>query len=577
MVDGRTEKTVICVKTKEGRQKTLAISKILSIRSCGAGYEGKHLKQALAYILAPEKTSKGGLVSALNCQKEQGYEQMWQTKELFDKTDGRQGYHLILSFVEGEVDADTAFEIVGRFAKEYLGKDYEALYAVHDNTAHIHGHIIFNSVSFRTGLKYHYKKGDWAAEIQPLTNRLCEAYGLATIALPDSRSRQVFLEEYREESRERTVNSRKHLKPEASAKNSMKTSVKEKDYSESFVWATKIRRDLDACIAQSASYEAFLFRLSEMGYELKNTSREEGKYLAVRPRGMTRFRRCKSLGEAYTEERIRERIQEHAQRKPLRQPDSLSETAPRLLRCQVKYYQRAKLSGLQKQYFRKLYQSGQLKKKSYHQTGKNRSELCKLKQLQEDYLFLTRHEIHSGTELTVLAETCQKEKQKATKEKWQLLQEQNRMKPLFVVVQELNELQEGENCYRRGEMLFEEEHHRWQELTDRLQREGYSIEQVAFLQEHYRSRLAEIRKREREAAKEERIAARIQKEVYSSGTGEKREMEQEKKQHKTGKQEEKKQKVEKTRKLAEEKRITTENRKMAKNKETEIGRKRQGR
>ncbi len=117
MVDGRTEKTVICVKTKEGRQKTLAISKILSIRSCGVGYEGKHLKQALAYILAPEKTSEGRLVRALNCQKEQGYEQMWQTKELFDKTGGRQGYHLILSFVEGEVDADTAFEIVGRLQR----------------------------------------------------------------------------------------------------------------------------------------------------------------------------------------------------------------------------------------------------------------------------------------------------------------------------------------------------------------------------------------------------------------------------------------------------------------------------
>ena len=320
-----------------------------------------------------------------------------------------------------------------------------------------------------------------------------------------------------------------------------------------------------------------------MGYELKNISREEGKYLAVRPRGMTRFRRCKSLGEAYTEERIRERIQEHVQRKLLRQPDSLSETAPRLLRCQVKHYQRAKLSGLQKQYFRKLYQSGQLKKKSCYQTGKNRSELCKLKQLQEDYLFLARHEIHSRTELMVLAETCQEEKQKATKEKWQLLQEQNRMKPLFGMVRELNELREGENCYRRGEILFEEEHHRWQELTDRLQKEGYSMEQAAFLQEHYRSRLAEIRKREREAAKEERIAARIQKEVYSSGTGEKRELKQEEKQHKTGKQEEKKQKVEKTRKIEktrkreEGKRTTTENRKMAKNKETEIGRKRQGR
>lgn len=116
---------------------------------------------------------------------------MRQTKEQFGKTDKRQGYHIILSFAEGEVDAATAFEITGKFAKEYLGSDYEALYTVHDNTDHIHAHIIFNSVSFRTGNKYHYKKGDWAEKIQPVTNRLCMEYGLSVIGIPEnSRSSQ---------------------------------------------------------------------------------------------------------------------------------------------------------------------------------------------------------------------------------------------------------------------------------------------------------------------------------------------------------------------------------------------------
>ena len=108
---------------------------------------------------------------------------MRETKKLFYKTDKRQGYHIIISFEEGEVTAELAFQIVGEFVEEYLGKEYEAVYAIHDNTAHIHGHIIFNSVSFLTGKKYRYEKGDWAKYIQPITNRLCDKYGLSTITI----------------------------------------------------------------------------------------------------------------------------------------------------------------------------------------------------------------------------------------------------------------------------------------------------------------------------------------------------------------------------------------------------------
>ena len=72
---------------------------------------------------------------------------MRNTKAEFGKPDKRQGYHLILSFQEGEVDADTAFELAGRFVKEYLSKRYEAVYAAHDNTDHIHAHIVFNRLN----------------------------------------------------------------------------------------------------------------------------------------------------------------------------------------------------------------------------------------------------------------------------------------------------------------------------------------------------------------------------------------------------------------------------------------------
>ena len=82
----------------------MAVSKILCIGNCGAGYAGKHLSQALDYISKKEKTGDGRWEGCLNCLPGNIYQQMRQTKEHFGKTDKRQGYHIILSFAE-EVDA----------------------------------------------------------------------------------------------------------------------------------------------------------------------------------------------------------------------------------------------------------------------------------------------------------------------------------------------------------------------------------------------------------------------------------------------------------------------------------------
>lgn len=134
----------------------MAISKILNMKDCGGHFHGKHLKRSLDYVMNPEKTQDGRLIGAINCQVDSAFEQMKATKRKFGKVDKRQGYHIILSFKEDEVNPDMAFEITRRFVEEYLGKSYEAVYVVHDNTAHVHSHIVFNSVSFVDGKKYRY-------------------------------------------------------------------------------------------------------------------------------------------------------------------------------------------------------------------------------------------------------------------------------------------------------------------------------------------------------------------------------------------------------------------------------------
>ena len=126
----------------------MAICKILHMKDCTTAVHSRHLKRAIDYIKNGEKTQEQIKVGAVNCKPDNAYEQMISTKKHFDKLDGRQGYHIIISFKEGETDADTAYEITEQFVNEYLKDNYETVFAVHDNTDHIHAHIVFNSISF---------------------------------------------------------------------------------------------------------------------------------------------------------------------------------------------------------------------------------------------------------------------------------------------------------------------------------------------------------------------------------------------------------------------------------------------
>ena len=147
----------------------MAITKIFRINQSGGSTPGKYLKQALLYIADEEKTQEGKFVGSINCQVEHAYEEMIATKKQFGKTDKRQAYHMIISFEEYKLDPEVAFSVTKEFVQEFLGRAYEALYAIHDNTDHTHAHIIFNSVNCLTGKKFRYEKGDWAKKIQPIT------------------------------------------------------------------------------------------------------------------------------------------------------------------------------------------------------------------------------------------------------------------------------------------------------------------------------------------------------------------------------------------------------------------------
>ena len=453
----------------------MAISKILHMKDSGNSFHARHLKRALDYVMNPEKTQRGRLVGAVNCQADIAFEQMMDTKKQFGKTDKRQGYHIILSFKEDEVEPDRAFEITQKFVAEYLGDAYEAVFVVHDNTDHVHSHIVFNSVSFVDGKKYRYEKGDWAKYIQPITNKLCQEYGLSIIDVEDG-SKEKKHENYKDWS----------------------------EYREgSFVWADMIKRDLDACILQANDFSGFLELLSEKGYEVK-----QEKYLAVRPQGMTRFRRCKTLGENYSQEAIVERI---AKEDLSFYRSQNEERQAAIVKCYVKRYRRAKMSGLQKRYYAKLYRIGKLKKKPYSQVWKYKDDIRKMHKLQEEYLFLVNHDIHSAEELVSVISSLTDKRKEVSAEKSRIYKARERSRELFDIADDMKELEPAEKSFLQGDEFFTDEHLQWETLKQKLLSQGYSLEEVEALRKHYKEEYSKACAKERAVFKELNIGKSIWK------------------------------------------------------------------
>lgn len=465
----------------------MAISKILHINS-NSRSPGHHLKIAIDYIRNGEKTKEKVLTSAINCQGEYAYEQMKKTKDSYEKNNKRQAYHLIISFNEGEVDAETAFKLVGEFAQEYLGDRYEVVYSVHDNTDNIHGHIIWNSVSFVDGRKYRYSKGDWERIIQPMVNRYCEKYSLKTLDIKESRNKD---------------NTDYRGIPNNVAKKTDREWDQNKDGP--FVWSTLIKRDIDACIMMSSDFDMFVQTMEDKGYEIKT-----GKYLAVKPKGMQRFRRCKTLGDEYTEERIKERIYTESLRTYRRKGSTF---APRITAYKGNFTKRAKLTGLQKRYFARLYRLGKLKKRPYSQTWKYKDDIKLMHKLQEQYLFLAKYSITTEQNLKDVMLQIEKEKRALSSEKRKINKSHKSFGELLEIADCIHKLEEFDYYYLGGDDTFKDEHDQLTEIVKQLEQSGYSLSEIDSIKEHYEAEMEANRQKFGELKKAMKIAKTIDEDI----------------------------------------------------------------
>ena len=228
------------------------------------------LQDVMDYAMNDFKTEKRFYVTALNCNADYARTQMQMTKKQFGKEDKILAWHGYQSFAENEVDADTAHEIGVKLAQR-LWSEFQVIVATHLNTKCFHNHFVLNSVSFLDGKKFNACKESYR-KMRVESDLLCKEYGLSII----TEHKEYYPKHYTEWDAEQ-----KGLP----------------------TWRSAIRVDVDAGLRNSMTWTSFLRIMQNRGYEIKY-----GKHIAIRPPGKERFIRLRSLGEDYTEVKIRESI-----------------------------------------------------------------------------------------------------------------------------------------------------------------------------------------------------------------------------------------------------------------------------
>ena len=329
----------------------MAITKILNIMESEGRNPASHLKNALEYIQNPDKTEECVLMGSINCLPDTAFEQMEETKNIFHKNSKRQGYHVIISFSpEEKVTAEQALYVLEHFAKDVLGDDYEAVYAVHTDREHMHGHLIWNSVSMTTGKKYNSPKGNWKNHLQPITNKYCDELGLSIMPAEYSRN------------------------PKNISRDKWEREMSMKEI---------ILRDAKMCAYAAGNVEHFKYLMKRLGYVFKKNA-----WMEVQAPGFRYYHKLAKLDEMFSEETLRHHV------------DMPWMAKPYFYSSDIRGLHRTKLSPFQKKFYAKLYRLRIVEQKRFVVGGaKYTEDLKRFHRLQDEYLLLVNNDIKSVVEL----------------------------------------------------------------------------------------------------------------------------------------------------------------------------------
>lgn len=359
----------------------MAITKMMHMKASSKARIDIHLEHSINYILQPKKLGTANLASGINCLPDMAYQQMKATKQMFGKTGGRQGYHFVISLKPGEGTPEMMYDIAMRFAEEAFGGEYEAVVAIHTDREHLHAHIVINSVNMVTGYKFQCRDGDWKYKFQPITNKLCEEYGL-------------------------------HITPAEYSKEPKNMSrpqwEREKTFSE---W---IMQDVMFCAISAESMEHFIFLLEKLGFEVK-----QGKHIAVKLPGMKRFKRLDTISEDLSRESL----------EAMFKYGDANLTSPVNRTASLLPVRKAVLTPYQRKCYARMYRLRLAEKKRFtYKSAYLYEQIRKMHELQEEYLVVVKYDVKSYGELFRLKQRLQRVDEELCKAQQDLYKEHGKQK-----------------------------------------------------------------------------------------------------------------------------------------------------
>ena len=240
------------------------------------------VNKAVEYICNPAKTDEGILISSYGCSPETAAYDFKFALSKTSQSNPNKAYHLIQSFLPGEVSYKEAHQIGVELADKLLEGKYSYVVTTHIDKGHVHNHIIFCAADNINHEKYHDCKKTYY-NIRNLSDTLCREHELSVITPGEKRG--------------------KTYKEWQAGKNGS-------------AWKEQLKSDIDEAIKNAETYEDCIDLIRAKGYEIKGEDFGEKahKFISFRPLDRERFIRgsAKSLGSEYTKERIKERIEEKA-------------------------------------------------------------------------------------------------------------------------------------------------------------------------------------------------------------------------------------------------------------------------
>ena len=379
----------------------MAITKMMHMKASSKARIDIHLEHSINYILQPKKLGEANLAGGINCLPEMAYQQMKATKQMFGKTGGRQGYHFVISLKPGEGTPEIMYDIAMRFAEEAFAGEYEAVVAVHTDREHLHAHIVINSVNMVNGYKFQCRDGDWKYKFQPITNKLCEEYGL-------------------------------HITPAEYSKEPKNMARPQWEREQAFYeW---IKQDALFCAISAENMEHFIFLLEKLGFEVK-----QGKHIAVKVPGMKRFKRLDTISEDLSGERLEAmfRYGDASLASPVNRTVSLLPV------------RKAVLTPYQRKCYARMYRLRLAEKKRFtYKSAYLYEQIRKMHELQEEYLVVVKYDVKSYGDLFRLKQRLQQVDEELCKAQKEMYRDRALQKRSCKTAEDLEFFEASEGDYR---------------------------------------------------------------------------------------------------------------------------------